>query len=66
MPTCLPWRQSNVVISEDTYNYSPKEAEREKRREKKKRPRMVISGRSVIGLAGIIARRAKEAGKKQK
>ncbi len=54
------------MVNEDTYNYSPKEAEREKRREKKKRPRMVISGRSVIGLAGIIARRAKEEENKKK
>jgi len=51
------------MSQDDTYGYSPKEAEREKRRDKKRQPRMNISGRSVLGLAQIIAGRAKNAGK---
>jgi hypothetical protein len=47
------------MVQEDTYSYSPKESEREQRRDKKRRPRMQISGRSVLGLAQIIAKRAK-------
>lgn len=48
--------------------YSPKESEREKRREKKRRPKMQISGRSVVDLARIIANRAQseETGKAKK
>uniref|UniRef100_A0A831YZL5 Uncharacterized protein n=1 Tax=candidate division WWE3 bacterium TaxID=2053526 RepID=A0A831YZL5_UNCKA len=49
------------MVRDDIYDYSPKEAEREKRREKKRRPRMRISGRSVLGLAQMIAQRAQRA-----
>jgi len=51
------------MAQDDIYGYSPKEAEREKRRDKKRQPRMNISGRSVLGLAQIIAGRAKNGGK---
>lgn len=54
------------MVNEEAYSYSPKEAEREKRREKRRQPRMNISGRSVIGLAEIIAHRAQAAGKRKK
>ncbi|MEX1061920.1 MAG: hypothetical protein WEC39_02335 [Patescibacteria group bacterium] len=46
------------MASDDVYQYSPKEGEREKRREKKRQPKMQISGRSVLGLAQMIAQRA--------
>jgi hypothetical protein len=51
------------MAQDDIYGYSPKESEREKRRDKKRQPRMNISGRSVLGLAQIIAGRVKNAGK---
>jgi len=41
-------------------DFSSKEAEKEKRREKKRRPKMQISGRSVVTLARLIRDRAKE------
>ncbi|HLD96344.1 MAG TPA: hypothetical protein VI794_01275 [Patescibacteria group bacterium] len=47
------------MVQNDIESYSPKESEREKRRDKKRQPRMEISGRSVLGLAQIIANRAK-------
>jgi hypothetical protein len=47
------------MAQNDIESYSPKESEREQRRDKKRRPRMQISGRSVLGLAQIIAKRAK-------
>jgi len=53
------------MIREDVYGFSPKEAEREKRRQKKRRPGMIVSGRSVIGLAQIIAKRAQQGSKKK-
>lgn len=46
------------MVRDETYGYSPKESEKEKRRDKKRRPRMNISGRSVLNLAEIIAKRA--------
>ncbi|OGC62633.1 hypothetical protein A3J33_01710 [candidate division WWE3 bacterium RIFCSPLOWO2_02_FULL_53_10] len=48
------------MVQDDLYGYSPKEAEKEERREKKQKPRMNISGRSVFGLAEIISKRAAE------
>ncbi len=53
---------------DDLSDYSPKESEKEKRREKKRRPKMQISGRSVVNLARIIAGRgqSKEEVKKSK
>ncbi len=45
---------------DELYQYSPKESERSKRREKKRRPKMGVSGRSVFNLAQIIAKRGKE------
>jgi len=47
------------MVQDDINGYSSKESEREQRRDKKRRPRMQISGRSVLGLAQIIAKRAK-------
>lgn len=47
------------MAQDEVYSYSPKESEREKRRDKKRRPRMQISGRSVMELARIIAERAR-------
>ena len=46
------------MVRDEVFYYSPKESEREKRREKKRRPKMMISGRSVLGLAKMIAERA--------
>jgi hypothetical protein len=51
------------MARDEIENYSLKEAEKEKRRDKKRRPRMEISGRSVLGLAQIIAERAKSGAK---
>ena len=45
---------------EEVQEFSAKEAEREKRREKKRRPGMQVSGRSVITLAQIIQKKAKK------
>ncbi|MDP1710404.1 MAG: hypothetical protein Q8L46_00455 [candidate division WWE3 bacterium] len=54
------------MADDDLNSYSPKEGEREKRREKKRRPRMQISGRSVIGLAQMIVKRAQPPPKRRK
>lgn len=45
---------------DELYQYSSKESERSKRREKKRRPKMGVSGRSVFNLARIITERGKE------
>lgn len=54
------------MVQEDIYNYSPKEGEREERRDKKRRPRMQISGRGVVNLARMIAARGRPVPKKKK
>lgn len=45
---------------DELYQYSSKESERSERREKKRRPKMGVSGRSVFNLARIITERGKE------
>ncbi|MEX1068553.1 MAG: hypothetical protein WD940_02875 [Patescibacteria group bacterium] len=54
------------MVRDDIYRDFPKEAEKEDRREKKRRPRMNISGRSVLNLAEIIAKRAGKTPKRKK
>ncbi|GMR19274.1 MAG: hypothetical protein BMS9Abin34_406 [Patescibacteria group bacterium] len=54
---------------DELHGYSSKEAERAKRREKKRQPKMRISGRSVLELARIISARSSApggAGKKRR
>ncbi|NIT04359.1 hypothetical protein GTO10_05600 [Candidatus Saccharibacteria bacterium] len=46
--------------------YSPKEEERVKRREKKRKPSMGVSGRSVLELARLIKLRGEEGTKRKK
>lgn len=54
------------MVRDELDNYSPKESERERRRDKKRQPRMNISGRSVLGLAEIIAKRAAGTARKKR
>ena len=52
---------SRLMARDEISEYSPKENERAERREKKRQPKMRVTGRGVVELARIISKRVEEA-----